>query len=186
MAEFLREQGLPSDYVPMYPEEGHDSLALGSGGDYVAEIGCEFAAVWRFIDSAMDEFRACVPEEMSPIMLWPGHFDLAMMWLAGEKILGQDPTDEEHSDKQMNFGFSFGDQLLPAPYFYVTAYPMPEGFPSLSLPAGARWQDEGFSGVVLDYSALENRTDPRGDLLELWNFLIDIGRQQMLARETGG
>ena len=36
---------------------------------------------------------------------------LAMIWLAGEKIPGQDPTDEEYSEKQMNFGFSLGDEL---------------------------------------------------------------------------
>ncbi len=182
----LQEQGVPADLVPVYPEEGHDSLLLGQDQKYVSEIGSAIVTVWRFISSAMDEFRAGTPEEMSPIMLWPGHFDLAMMWLAGEKIPGQDPADEEYSDKQMNFGFSLGDDLLPAPYFYITAYPMPEAFPALPLPAGARWQDDGFNGVVLDYAELANRTDPRGDLLELWNFLIDNGRQQMLTRQKGG
>ena len=106
VCEFLRGQGVPADFMPNYPEEGHDSLQLGQGQNFVTETGSAFATAWRFVSSAMDEFRAGVPEEMSPIMLWPGHFDLAMMWLAGEKIPGQDPNDEEYSDKQMNFGFS--------------------------------------------------------------------------------
>ena len=186
VGEFLREQGVPPGDLPVYPEQGHESLLLGQGQAYVPEIGIEFAAVWRFIGSAMDEFRAGKPEEMSPIMIWPGHFDMAIMWLAGEKIPGQDPADEEHSDKQMNFGFSFGDDLVPGPYFYVTAYPNPEAFAALSLPTGARWQDEGFSGVVLDYAELAARDDPHGDLLALWNYLIENGRRQLLARETGG
>ena len=29
----------------------------------------------------------------------------------------------------MNFGFTFGDENIPQPYFYVTAYPMPDGLP---------------------------------------------------------
>ena len=37
----------------------------------------------------MADFQAGVVEEASPIMFWPGHFDLAMMWLPGEKIPGR-------------------------------------------------------------------------------------------------
>ena len=45
---------------------------------------------------------------------------------ARRKIPGQDPADEESSDKQMNFGFTFGDEGIPEPYFYITAYPLPD------------------------------------------------------------
>ena len=185
VSEFLIAQGVPADYWPVYPAEGHDSLNIGHGHAYAAEVAADFATVWRFIASAMDEFRAGIPEESSPIMLWPGHFDLAMMWLPGEKIPGQDPADEEYSDKQMNFGFSFGDEGIPEPYFFVTAYPTPEAFAQLELPSGAQWHKEGFSGAVLSYPELVRRADPRADLLELWNFLIDSGRQQMLTSGQG-
>lgn len=185
VSEFLFAQGVPVDYRPAYPANGHDSLNIGRGHAYAAAVAADFATVWRFIASAMDEFRAGIPEESSPIMLWPGHFDLAMMWLPGEKIPGQDPADEEYSDKQMNFGFSFGDEGVPEPYFYVTAYPAPEALAQLELPSGAKWHTEGFSGAVLSYSELVGRADPRGDLLALWNFLIDSGRQRLLTASQG-
>ena len=115
-------------------------------------------------------------------MLWPHHFDLAMMWLPGEKIPGQDPADEEQSDKQMNFGFTFGDGGIAEPYFYITAYPLPEAFPGLTLPAGTRWHTEGFSGAVLLYRDLLNSADPEAYLLDLWNTLLSAGREHMLGK----
>lgn len=118
-------------------------------------------------------------------MVWPGHFDLCMMWIPGEKIPGQDPDNEEYSDKQMNFGFTLGDEGIPEPYFYVTAYPLPEAFPNLDLPAGATWHTEGFSGAVLRYETLQKSQDPQGNLVGLWEFLITSSREHMLERTTG-
>ena len=151
---------------------------------YSAEIAAQLAAAWRAVGAAMEQFRAGIREETGPVQLWPHHFDLAMVWLPGEKIPGQDPDNEEYSDKQMNFGFTFGDEGIPEPYFYVTAYPLPDGFASLQLPAGSKWQTEGFSGVVLPYRSLIEGSDPTGYLLDLWAGLLSAGREQMLT-ETG-
>jgi hypothetical protein len=38
----------------------------------------------------------------------------------------------------MNFGIAFGDESIPEPYFYVTAYPSPDALPKVVLPAGTR------------------------------------------------
>ncbi len=105
---------------------------------------------------------------------------MAMMWLGGEKIPGQDPADEEYSDKQMNFGFSFGDGGIPEPYFYITAYPKPDGFADMVLPHKAYWHTEGFNGAVLRYRDLLEHADPHTALADLWNQLLVAGRKQML------
>jgi hypothetical protein len=81
----------------------------------------------------------------------------------------------------MNFGFTFGDAGIPEPYFYVTAYPLPDSFPSLSLPVGTEWKTEGFSGAVLLYKTLAESSDPTGYLQDLWTRLLSAGRVQMLA-----
>jgi hypothetical protein len=135
----------------------------------------------RSVNAALGEFRAGIREETSPIQIWPHHFDLAMLWLPGEKIPGQNPDDEESSDKQMNFGFTFGDEGIPEPYFYVTAYPLPESFASLTLPRGTVWRTEGFSGAVLLYRTLIENENPGGYLVSLWNDLLSAGRQHMLT-----
>ena len=135
---YLLSGGVDQKFVPETgPQEGHEPLGGEIKAGYSVEIAADFSAAWRAVSAAFAEFRAGIPEETSPLMVWPGHFDLAMMWLPGEKISDQDPQDEEYSDKQMNFGFTLGDEGIPEPYFYVTAYPLADAFADLDLPAGA-------------------------------------------------
>lgn len=128
------------------------------------------------VAAAMSEFRAGVREETSPIQLWPHHFDLSMIWLPGSKVPGKDPADEENADKQMNFGFTFGDEGIAEPYFYVTAYPLPDKLQEIALPGPARWQSEGFSGVLLTHRQFAEMPQPREYLLELWKTMLEAGR----------
>ena len=136
------------------------------------------------VAAAMETFRAGIREETSPIQLWPHHFDLSMIWLPGEKIPGQDPMNEEYSDKQMNFGFAFGDESIPEPYFYVTAYPTPDEMAAIQLPSGSEWKTDGFSGAVLTYRSLLEASDPSSYLQDVWSRLLAAGQQHMLAKNT--
>ena len=181
ISDFLIAGGVDDQLVPKAGE--YDDVGFA---DYSKKHAVDIVYVLSFVAAAMADFRAGIREETSPIQLWPHHFDLSMLWLPGEKIPGQDPADEEYSDKQMNFGFTFGDEGIPEPYFYVTAYPLPDGFERLQLPAGSRWQSDGFSGVVLPYQALIKNSDPSGYLLELWHGLLSAGREQMLASTDNG
>ncbi len=131
------------------------------------------------VAAALEDFRAGIREEKSPIQIWPHHFDLSMIWLPGPKIPGQDPADEEYSDKQMNFGFAFGDEGIPEPYFYITAYPFPDALPGAQLPEGTTWRTDGFNGAVLLYKDLTTTPDPAGYLLNLWNRLLTAGREHL-------
>jgi len=78
----------------------------------------------------------------------------------------------------MNFGFAFGDAGIPEPYFYVTAYPLPDALPELDLPDGTVWQSDGFSGAVLLYRRLLEEKDPHHYLVSLWNDLLTAGSRQ--------
>lgn len=173
--DFLFDNGIDTGYVPASAPRGAERF-VGYSAKHAGSLGQTLAAV----NAVMTEFRAGIREESSPIQLWPHHFDLSMLWLPGEKIAGQDPDNEENSDKQMNFGFTFGDEGIPEPYFYVTAYPTPDGFSSLELPTGTRWQTDGFSGAVLLYKNLLKSSDPSVYLLDLWQTMLSAGREQML------
>ena len=100
----------------------------------------------------------------------------------GTKGPGQDPKDEEHSDKQMNFGFTLGDGGIPEPYFYTTAYPEPAALSTLPLPAGTRWHKEGFSGALLLYRELLQQDTPETYLLDLWRGLLAAGREHLIGQ----
>ncbi len=135
------------------------------------------------ITSALEDFRAGIREEKSPIQIWPHHFDLSMIWLPGTKVPDQDPENEEYADKQMNFGFAFGDDGIPEPYLYVTAYPLPDEMPNVKLPEGTTWRSERFNGAVLLYRDLVKNADPAAYLLNLWTGLIENGRTHMCVSD---
>jgi len=179
--EFLIASGVDGSLIP---EVGHHDTNEFLG--YSFEHADRVAGALNSVAASMESFRAGIREETSPIQLWPHHFDVSMLWLPGEKIPGQDPEEEESADKQMNFGFTFGDDGIPEPYFYVTAYPLPDAFPGLQLPAGTRWHSEGFSGAVLRYSSVIKHSDPEGYLLDLWGGLLSAGREHMLENTSQG
>lgn len=142
---------------------------------YSAEEANKLARALAAVNASLAQFRASIREETSPIQLWPHHFDLAMLWLPGEKVPGQDPDNEEYADKQLNFGFTFGDAGIPEPYFYITAYPLPDGFPSVELPDGTEWRTDGFTGAVLTYERLLKESDPNAYLQQLWQAVLADG-----------
>lgn len=174
--DFLIANGVDPRQVP---EDHGRNDGDGAMTGYSSEGAIAVADVWSSVAAAMEEFRAGIREETSPIQLWPHHFDLVMTWLPGEKIPDQDPENEEYADKQMGFGFVLGDETISEPYFYVTAYPLPDAFPALQLPSGTVWQTTGFSGAVLPYRFLSDSSDPRGYLLDLWRGLLSAGRTHL-------
>lgn len=146
---------------------------------YIPEQAALMHSVLALIARTMHAFRAGLREETSPVQVWPHHFDLSMIWLPGGKVKGADPGDEEKADKQLNFGFVFGDENIREPYCYVTAYPQVAGMETLDLPGPARWHSEGFQGVVVPYGALRNESDPASYLQRLWAGLVDACRSEL-------
>jgi hypothetical protein len=178
VAAFLIENGIDENLLPFADPQQASSITYP---DYSAHQAAVMGSALTGVTQLMVRLRAQVREECSPIQVWPHHFDLSMLWLPGDKILGQDPVDEEGADKQMNFGFTFGDDGTSEPYFYVTAYPMPDDMHRVPLPAGASWRTEGFNGAFLTYADLLKTADPANDLLSLWSGLLAAGRQRMMA-----
>ena len=171
---FLLENGIDPDLIPTDKGRERDTQATPN---YSVEIAASLGSSMRSVKAAFSTFQAGIREETSPVQIWPHHFDLGMLWLPGAKVAGQDPENEEYSDKSMNFGFTFGDEGIPEPYFYITAYPLPEAFPGLSLPAGTKWHTQGFSGAVLPYRSLLESANPADYLVELWNDLLTADRK---------
>ena len=147
--------------------------------DYSSGRASSLQRALASVAAALQDLRAGIREETSPIQVWPHHFDLSMIWLPGDKVPEQDPENEEYADKQMNFGFVFGDESFDEPYFYVTAYPLPDAIPKVGLPAGTTWKSKGFSGAVLLYKDLAAMNDPHAYLQELWSTLLAAGQSHL-------
>ncbi|RZV34571.1 MAG: hypothetical protein EX272_12485 [Chromatiales bacterium] len=174
----LSDVGVDSGHAPTEPEEG----SAGFPG-YVPVQAQRLHEAFAAVAGELESFRAGIREETSPVQVWPHHFDLSMIWLPGPRIEGQDPANEEYADKQMNFGFVFGDDSIAVPYLYITAYPLPDVLPTIALPTGTAWKSDGFNGAVLLYDDLVAKPDPSVYLQDLWARLLEEGRGHFL--ETG-
>ena len=143
------------------------------------------AAVERYwqatsqINGLFHEFKGAQRGETGPVAMWPHHVDLAMLWFSGRLIPGQDPENEEYSDEQMNFGFSPGDESIADPYFYITAYPSPEGLTDTPLPPNAKWLTGDFNGAVMMYEALVGAEDAGEKLLNFLRTVQEAGAKLM-------
>lgn len=137
---------------------------------------------WRAlsqVDILLRRFRAGLRQETSSVQFWTHDFDLAMLWFSGRKVPGPDPAKQELADQQMNFGFSVGDEGIAEPYFYATAYPLPDGWVGSPLPGGAYWHTQGWNGAVLLYKHLVASGEPDALLLEFWRAAQKSGAASM-------
>lgn len=178
MARFVHRQlelaGIEDCHVP-----GSEGMDDTPHPDYSAQVARDLHVALASVTASLERFRATLREETSPIQVWPHHFDLAMVWLPGTKVAGTDPAEEETADKQMNFGFLFGDSFIEEPYLYITAYPHPEDLQEIGLPAGAEWYVNGFKGAVLRYDELARQDQPAEYLQALWNRLLSAAREHL-------
>lgn len=183
-AQFRDEALAALTLMGIEPDIDHSLFGDDSPGAY------DRAAVERYwlalsqIDAIFKRFRGELREETGPVQLWPHHIDLAMLWFSGRLVPGQEPSNEEYADEQMNFGFTPGDDSIPEPYFYATAYPLPEGLTTTRLPGAAYWHTTGFSGAILPYAALVGVTAPADTLLAYLRTVQQAGARLMSTKET--
>jgi len=161
------------------PQIDEDLFNNDSAGTYDKVAVFIYWQALAQIDAILKEFSYGFRGESSPVQLWPHHFDLAVNWFSGRLVPDQDPGDPEWSDEQMNFGFSSGDGGIPNPYFYITAYPVPEGLTNTELPKDAYWQTEGWTGAVLPYEVLVNDSNGKARLLSFLRTVQKAGSEQM-------
>lgn len=117
--------------------------------EYDHEQADAYAAALWWMNEQFSKLRESLAGGVaSPILLYPHHFDLS---------LARFPFDDE---RQIAIGWSTGDETIPEPYIYLTAYPEPADLKHLPLPPEAHWQSDGFSGAVLLHNTLAASPDP--------------------------
>jgi hypothetical protein len=147
---FAAAEGLVNHLKPRR-EHVSDTTAL----HFEAQPAHNYAdALYRAFTS-IARFRARLNGSMTPIVVWPEHFDLSFLWFATE-------SDEHHP--HLNFGFAPYSNGINYPYLYSYAYPYPAQYETPKLPEGARWNTEGWTGVVLPYSEIARQNNPEATI----------------------
>lgn len=181
LARFYSEVMAALEPLGVRPSVDAEPFSNSSPGEWDREAIERFRRALVEIDAVFKAFKGDQRQETSPVHLFPHHFDLALSWFSGRQVPGQEAKGEEWSDEQMTFGFATGDEVIPEPYFYATAYPEPEGFVSSRLPDRAYWNQAGFSGAMLPYSALEQVDEPHQLLAEFLRQSHEAGASRMVG-----
>jgi hypothetical protein len=153
----LVEHPIASEFLAALAKKGHNlngSLKVTDTAPLkvTTRAGMEYIRVLNRVFTATARHRARLVGPQTPIVVWAEHFDLSTLWFASSNDNEQAP--------HMNFGFAPFDGEFKQPYLYAYAYPMPENFEQLELPAGAQWHTSTWKGVYVPYAELEKHDDP--------------------------
>ena len=112
--------------------------------DYLVTLNAMYTALARF--------RGKLGGFMTPLVLWPHHFDMAFIWF---------PTKgtDEHNDPQIAFGFAPFSTGMERPYIYAYAWSKPGGYAQIALEEPAQAINEGYTGLYVDYDSLRQQDD---------------------------
>ncbi len=177
--EFCQTVLAALDEMGIQPDIDRSLFTDTTPGVYDTSVVETYWTTARKIDAIFKEFKAELPGETSPVQLWPHHFDLSLVWFSGRKVPGVDPADEGYADEQLNFGFSTGDEGLPNPYFYSSAYPWPEQLVEEPLPDGVSWHTEGWQGALMMYETLVEAEDSEAKLKQYLRAVYEVGAKFM-------
>jgi hypothetical protein len=111
----------------------------------------DYLSALQIIFTGIARFRARRIGMMTPLIVWPEHFDLSTLLFTGNEIDERQP--------HLNFGFAPYSEGLDHPYLCAYAYPYPEHYAPPSLPEGARWHTQGWTGMVLPYEVIAAQPD---------------------------
>lgn len=116
------------------------------------QYGNDYADVLNAVYTGVARARAQLEGHMTPIVVWPEHFDLSTLWFV-------DPEMDDHK-QHINIGFAPYSGTLDQPYLYAYAYPYPENLTPPALPSPARWESEDYTGPFVAFSDIASHDDP--------------------------
>lgn len=121
-----------------------------------AQTASDYAKALYVVFTAAARFRARLYGMMSPVVVWPHHFDLSFLWFATK--------DDDEYKPHLNFGFAPFSPGIERPYLYAYVYPLPENVTGIPLPAPARWHTAGWTGALVEYDALAGEAQPEAKI----------------------
>lgn len=127
-------------------------ITVESALEFDAALAQDYLFTLSRIYAALAHFRARLAGFMTPLVLWPHHFDLGFIWFP-------DDGSDEHADPQIAFGFAPFSDGLDRPYIYAYAWSQSIGYVQVPLDAPAQAVAEGYTGLYAAYDDLRSASD---------------------------
>ena len=125
----------------------HDSAL-----DIDADLSRNYLHALKRVYTALARFRARLGGYMTPLVLWPHHFDMGFIWFPGG-------GSDEHADPHISFGFAPFSAGLDRPYIYAYAWSKASGYVQAPVAAPAQAITEGYTGLYAAYDDLREAGD---------------------------
>ncbi len=133
--------------------EKHDEFTGGELLQYDGSEAKDYATALYSIFTGIARFKASrVNGKTTPVVVFGEHFDLSTLIFPGAEATEQ--------AAHINIGFAPYSTGIDFPYLYAYAYPMKSGYTPPTLPAPADWHTEGWTGIVLPYTAIAEQSRP--------------------------
>lgn len=116
------------------------------------DVARDYADIQFRVFTAMARYRARLMGPMTPIVVWPEHFDMASLWFSTEKA--------DENEPHLGYGMAPFSPGIPRPYIYMYAYPYPESYTPPTLPDQVKWETDAYTGPYLSYDTIANQPDP--------------------------
>lgn len=155
--------GLQSLGFPL--ELDHSKLKGDTFFDLDPRTVTDYGRILSILSVVFGNFRARLPGDKSPLVVWPHGFDLAFLWFATEVTREDAP--------HMGFGFAPFSAEFDRPYIYSYPYPLPDGFTEIQLPPGTRWHTGQWTGTVTEYDQVLRQEEPIGVVEGVLNVVYD-------------
>ncbi|MCG8443197.1 MAG: hypothetical protein MI723_15445 [Caulobacterales bacterium] len=118
-----------ADEVPSAPDSAPDT-----------EQAVELTRYYANMEACLTELSgrfACI----SPVRLWPHHFDLA-------RLISLDDAADPEAARSIGVGLAPDDSAYDQPYLYIAPWPPNLATDRLPAPAGLRWHQGDFTALV--------------------------------------
>lgn len=139
---------------------------------YDARMAQSYLQALELVFQIQSAFRDGLPGRKGSVQLWPHNFDQAFEWFSERMV---EPAGASRpSPAQINFGFAPGDATHAQPYFYSNPWPFPADLKRESLPSGAIWFDQGWTGSLLSYEILADLPEGQQMLKAYYQRIFDL------------
>lgn len=133
------------------------------------DVANAYANVLYSVFTGVARYRARLNGHLSPVVVWPEHFDLSTLWFASGAM--------DENQAHINIGFAPYSPGYERPYLYAYAYPYPQDFVPPAVPSPAFWNADGWRGVVVPYDDMANQNEVTAYVEQMCMALFGILRE---------
>lgn len=107
----------------------------------------DYVEVLAVFYTALARFRAKLSGFMTPIVMWPHHFDMSFIWFATNQT-------NEHEDPHLAIGFAPFSDGVERPYLYGYGWSKETGYVDVEVQPPAQAITDAYTGLYAEYDIL--------------------------------